>query len=412
MCIVLLIEAEVVMKHKFELSKIGMQSGVVFITSIVLIMLLQFPPKFVVQLNEIYWLPFIIGVVSVGFSFQYGKTRLAYIGLMILLYQVLPLLKPVIKFTVFYRELLPAIIVSTCAYLSATGDRNMTINTVLRLIGSIILIAAGIIALSIFADPQATSSSFAGDISVMPSALVSFMVALGIVMYRLIVAPSNTTMSIAITVGVLSITILLMGQVISNFYYTVLPIIYFISVVKDSHAMAFKDELTGITSRRALMKDATGLGRVYTVVMGDVDHFKSFNDTHGHDVGDQVLRLVASKLRQVTGGGRAYRYGGEEFTLLFPNKTPEQAKEHVEAVRRAIEEYVIKLRSEDRKNSDETHRGAGGEKNTTKVTMSFGVAEPSTEDEKFEKVIKRADNALYAAKGAGRNCVILAGEST
>jgi diguanylate cyclase (GGDEF)-like protein len=56
--------------------------------------------------------------------------------------------------------------------------------------------------------------------------------------------------------------------------------------------------------------------------MSDVDHFKRFNDTHGHDVGDQVLRLVASKLSKVSGGGRAYRYGGEEFALVFRRQNP------------------------------------------------------------------------------------------
>lgn len=83
----------------------------------------------------------------------------------------------------------------------------------------------------------------------------------------------------------------------------------------EAYQMAFRDELTGLPGRRALNERMQRLGRNYVIAMTDVDHFKKFNDTHGHDVGDQVLRLVASRLSKVTGGGRAHRYGGEEFAL-------------------------------------------------------------------------------------------------
>jgi diguanylate cyclase (GGDEF)-like protein len=66
------------------------------------------------------------------------------------------------------------------------------------------------------------------------------------------------------------------------------------------------------------MSEMMSLGHRFTIAMLDIDHFKRFNDTYGHAVGDQVLKMVAAKLRQVKGGGRAFRYGGEEFTLVFP----------------------------------------------------------------------------------------------
>ncbi|MDP0971523.1 diguanylate cyclase, partial [Klebsiella pneumoniae] len=84
---------------------------------------------------------------------------------------------------------------------------------------------------------------------------------------------------------------------------------------------AFRDELTGLPGRRALNERTQRLGRNYVLAITDVDHIKRFNDTHGHDVGDQVLRLVASKLSKVNGGGRAYRYGGEEFAVVFAGKS-------------------------------------------------------------------------------------------
>ena len=96
-----------------------------------------------------------------------------------------------------------------------------------------------------------------------------------------------------------------------------------------------------------------GLGPRYVLAMGDVDHFKSFNDTHGHDIGDQVLKLVAARLAEVEGGGRAFRYGGEEFTVLFDDATLEQAMPHLEATRASVEAYRMAVRSEARPKEQE-----------------------------------------------------------
>ena len=82
--------------------------------------------------------------------------------------------------------------------------------------------------------------------------------------------------------------------------------------------------------------------------MADVDHFKNFNDTHGHDIGDQVLKLVAARLAEVEGGGRAFRYGGEEFCVIFDGRTAAQALPHLEAIRASIEDYQMAIRSEER----------------------------------------------------------------
>src|SRR5690606_25573480 len=112
-----------------------------------------------------------------------------------------------------------------------------------------------------------------------------------------------------------------------------------VAILLDSYHMAYRDELTGIPARRALNQLLLSLGSRYTIAMLDVDHFKKFNDTHGHDVGDQVLKMVAHKIADVKGGGKGFRYGGEEFTIVFPGKTIQQAEEHLEAVREAIGDY-------------------------------------------------------------------------
>ncbi|WP_236166715.1 GGDEF domain-containing protein [Pseudomonas juntendi] len=187
------------------------------------------------------------------------------------------------------------------------------------------------------------------------------------------------------------------------------------AVAHEAYQMAFRDELTGLPGRRALNERMQRLGRNYVIAMTDVDHFKKFNDTHGHDVGDQVLRLVASRLAKVTGGGRAYRYGGEEFALVFAGKTAEECVPHVEAVREVIANYVMHLRDKYNRPQDDTagrQRRAGSSGGTVSVTISIGVAERQADHRNPEAVLKSADQALYDAKGAGRNCVVVHGQQS
>lgn len=185
------------------------------------------------------------------------------------------------------------------------------------------------------------------------------------------------------------------------------------AVAHEAYQMAFRDELTGLPGRRALNERMQRLGRNYVLAMSDVDHFKKFNDTHGHDVGDQVLRLVASKLSKIGGGGRAYRYGGEEFALVFAGKTIDECMPHLEVIRQSIETYSIQLRNPDSRPQDDQQgrqRRAGAGASSVSVTVSIGVAE-RLEQRTPEEVLKSADQALYNAKGAGRNCVIAFGQN-
>ncbi|MCO7573244.1 MULTISPECIES: GGDEF domain-containing protein [Pseudomonas] len=186
------------------------------------------------------------------------------------------------------------------------------------------------------------------------------------------------------------------------------------AVAHEAYQMAFRDELTGLPGRRALNERMQRLGRNYVLAMTDVDHFKKFNDTHGHDVGDQVLRLVASKLSKVTGGGRAYRYGGEEFAVVFAGKTLDECMPHLEMIREIIATYNIQLRNQDNRPQDDQQgrqrRGAAGASSVS-VTISIGVAERLMEHRTPEEVLKAADQALYSAKGAGRNCVMAFGQN-
>lgn len=182
-------------------------------------------------------------------------------------------------------------------------------------------------------------------------------------------------------------------------WFTAAGTIITLGVLQDSYRMAFNDELTGLPGRRALNEKLMGLEGDYALAMVDVDHFKRFNDRWGHDVGDQVLKLVASRLKRVRGGARAYRYGGEEFTIVFPEMRLRRALARSEALRQDIERYEFEVRSRDRRQS------GGGESHRVSVTVSIGVARTSEWLTEPAAVLHAADEALYRAKNGGRNRV-------
>ncbi len=192
-------------------------------------------------------------------------------------------------------------------------------------------------------------------------------------------------------------------------------LILIVAVVETSYRMAFHDELTGLPGRRAFNQARLALGDQYTVAMVDIDHFKKFNDEFGHDTGDQVLRMVAARLAQISGGGQAFRCGGEEFALLFPGKSVRESYAHAEAVRHNIARATFTVRGPDRSQRERPERrkgtvnrrkGNGGPRQVG-VTVSVGLAEPHGRMN-VEKVIRAADRALYAAKENGRNRVEIA----
>lgn len=162
---------------------------------------------------------------------------------------------------------------------------------------------------------------------------------------------------------------------------------------------ATSDTLTGLANRRQLetmldvqLAEAARSGQPISCLMVDVDHFKRFNDSFGHDAGDAVLREVGAVLDHVTReGGLACRYGGEEFVLLMPGFGPDQALERAEDVRRRVEALRV------------THNG----QDLGLTTVSLGLA--SAPDHcGLDRLVETADAAMYRAKGAGRNQVAVA----
>ena len=211
---------------------------------------------------------------------------------------------------------------------------------------------------------------------------------------------------------------------ISTAYSAVAASILAISIIENSYLLAYHDELTTLPSRRAFNDALMRLQDPYSIAMVDIDHFKKFNDTYGHDTGDQVLRLVAANLARVTGGGQAYRCGGEEFAILFPGKTIPEVVDHLEKLRSTIASSEFRMRSGDRRQvprgpdrRNEAARGRGRKGHAIRqlaretipaalsVTVSIGVAMVTKKVPYADRVLEAADKALYRAKANGRNRV-------
>ncbi|MDX1811258.1 MAG: GGDEF domain-containing protein, partial [Gammaproteobacteria bacterium] len=167
------------------------------------------------------------------------------------------------------------------------------------------------------------------------------------------------------------------------------------------------DPLTRLPGRRSMEHTLKQLGKRYTIAMLDIDHFKKLNDQYGHDVGDQVLKMVAKQIKKVTGGGKPARYGGEEFAIIFPGKTVLDVVPHVESVRLHIQNTPFFLRDKERpqKMPKDSRQRSSKPKDRVNVTISIGVAERTRIHRSTDKVMKAADENLYTAKKKGRNQV-------
>ena len=175
---------------------------------------------------------------------------------------------------------------------------------------------------------------------------------------------------------------------------------YLRSRLEESVEASVIDSLTGLHNRRymeghlrTLVSELLQNGRALSVLLADIDHFKNVNDTHGHDGGDAVLKEFSARFKRNTRGiDLACRLGGEEFLIIMPDTDMGRAYQVAERLRAHIAAETFQVNPESR----------------IRVTASVGIATLERADDTPDILLKRADNALYAAKRNGRNRVVVA----
>ena len=351
-------------------------------------------------------LPFWLLVTTTALALQFNRSRLAYLAMLLLLFYAETQHQLVPSSLSSYTEaiFLGGALIITC--FSFFKDRGLlSPHTLVRLFAiciSFVMAYGWLWGIEHF-QAEITAKSPLSLSFQLQAALPLYLCGL-LLLIRTLWQTNLVNTSILITFVIWVLNNLTPGQLPLSVLFSALAVIYLFTILIDSYFLAYRDELTGLASRRALYNLVLSLGRKYSVAMLDIDHFKKFNDTYGHDVGDQVLKLVAAKMARVSGGGKVFRYGGEEFTIVFPRKDTDSVIDHLEDVRESIEEYRIVLRDDKRKQNTKAKRNAASKSNkkTVSVTISIGVAERQG-GETFEQTMKEADKALYRAKKKGRN---------
>lgn len=347
-------------------------------------------------------------VVGILFSAQFGRSRFTFlIALWTGYYLVHNQLLPGKEWLTLQQDWLFLTGVFCFAFLSSVKDRGiLSIHGVFRLISlflCMVIAKAWLLLVHWWFDYSQTQGITFGQFPELSTELPLFLATL-FVFYKSIRTPNLLVSSLLTSLILWS---MLHSQYVTfplSITFSLLTLHYILVVVIDSYFLAYRDELTKIPSRRALNQYALSLGGKYSVAMLDIDHFKKFNDNYGHDIGDQVLKLVAAKMAQVKGGGRVFRYGGEEFMVIFPRKEANESAMALETLRQAIAEYKIVIRHPLRKNKKARKGSDVDGFKTVNVTISIGVATRESKGS-FEQTVKSADEALYRAKKNGRNNV-------
>ena len=373
-----------------------------------------------------HYAPYPVLVVTMILSLLFNQTRLFFILYLTAIFLLLILgdLNPPEYFSSIeeykFIQLVFLVYLSTMLFFLYAKERGVfTLRGAFRLV---LCTALPVIPLFLAMDQTLISTSWL-SLTIFPQEISQLLPLPDIVVALYIVTLSLVLLSFLFATGSVesSFFALLIGAGLALYFFPAMAQVEFIIfmallavlvfIIRNSFYLAYRDELTGLAGRRSLREQMDKLGRLYSIAMIDVDFFKKFNDRHGHDAGDQVLKMVAKKIANAGSSSKAYRYGGEEFTLVFPGKAVKEVLPCLESLRKSLadEKFIIRDRSRSqnkssRKNSASGKKGSPSKK-TVKVTVSIGVADNQGTGSTAKEVLKISDKALYRAKKKGRNRV-------
>ncbi|MCX7773480.1 MAG: GGDEF domain-containing protein [Clostridia bacterium] len=356
-------------------------------------------------------LPYVIAILALFMSVWYQNSNSFYLVSFILLTYILIVVaapKPAMlnEIVTATSILLPL----NCIMLGFSKERGVVssygMNKAIIVMGEIIWVFINMMGKASLTVPENTGPVMA--ISLKAPAIVLFVIAICLLLASYILR--NQYMNFIFVAVLLASFISLHfanRTIIFTLFTTAIFLIIVIALFDVSYSLAFYDTLTGVLSRRALEQELLKLGNRYSIAMVDIDHFKQINDQFGHDIGDEVLRMVASILDRSSGKGKVFRYGGEEFAILFSNISSNEALPQLERIRKVIERRPFVLRSDNRPpNKPEKGKAVQSKgKGLVNVTVSIGVSQKTELLKTSYDVIRKADEALYKSKHSGRNCV-------
>jgi diguanylate cyclase (GGDEF)-like protein len=361
-------------------------------------------------LQRIEIVPLLLALLVIGLTIYFNRSAVFFYTLVVLIASLAPGLKWVE--TDFSYALLAGLVPLQLLILTLLPERGMTSFRAIPAYASLLLIGAFAFYLVEYSPAWATQALFTDwlparyfDWTQLPQTVLAISTTVFLYMLTLFFVRPSPHLSAGLGVLVMLVAQMHAGDSSSlNVFGTTALLMCLIAVIQESWRMAYLDELTGLPARRALREKFQQISGLYTVAMVDVDHFKKFNDTYGHDTGDAVLQMIAGKMNNLTGGGLPYRYGGEEFSIVFRRKSARDARLHLEALREAIASSPFVINRGSRRKSDKRLKRKKNE--SVAVTVSIGIADSNADVASPWDVLKLSDKALYKAKGRGRNCVL------
>ncbi|MGH7669463.1 MAG: diguanylate cyclase, partial [Gemmatimonadaceae bacterium] len=336
--------------------------------------------------------PIVVLVVGALLAGRFGRGRLVVaLGALVLADRALLLLTPLDPGAVHAGPVVvravAVVLAATLAVLAFVHERGVFTKAGARRLVLLAVPAALVLGVWIVSDSYPEATARISDFAVVPPHLVSWLplgqiatigvlLAIAALVVRTLWRPDFESRGFlwAAVASVIAASVVGVGGH-TTLYFADAGLVLVIATVEAAYAMAYRDELTGLPARRALRDDLAQIEGVFTIAMVDVDHFKRFNDDHGHDAGDQVLRLVATCLSRIGGGGRAFRYGGEEFAVLFRGKNVIESAPYLEKLREAIAESAFMVRGPKRpRNKPKSPRSRRAKTQRIVVTISIGAA--------------------------------------
>jgi diguanylate cyclase (GGDEF)-like protein len=367
------------------------------------------------KLNVVFvTLPYVLAIFALVLSVWFQHSR-AFYAVAVLFFAVF-LLSPTVRLNHRaivngYSLIIPAgfIILAVMQERGITSKFGLTKGCILIIMILVILIDASRINSRLQnMEPAALFFDNAGSVKGIPKlSILLYILCLCILLIKFLTQSSMMDMAfVGASLGSFIILHFTEYPEVLSIHFSAVFLIFIIALFQASYSLAFYDPLTGVLSRRAMEQELLRLGNKYAVAMVDIDHFKNINDRYGHKVGDDVLRMIASEIEKNAVGGKTFRYGGEEFAVIFLRKSAAEVFKIMEQIRYKIEKRPVIIRSPRRpakKPRRIVFREVGTER--VRVTVSIGIADKKERIQSANEVIEKADKALYRAKKSGRNCI-------